>query len=168
MMGKGTPRWTVETDATAPSKPNVLKQSGTATFPWGVKDDTAIADGTVEIRFKPIAGKEDQAGGIVWRWKDADNYYVARANALEGNVSLYHTTKGVRHAIVYQDVPVAPNSWHTLRVDFKGTAIEVTLDGKTCIKAQDSHIAGAGKAGVWTKSDSVTLFDDFSYSVVSK
>src|SRR5437899_1415581 len=81
--GQGTPRWIVIADTTAPSRPNVLKQDGTATFPWCVKNGISATDGTVEVKFKAIAGKEDQAGGVVWRWKDGNNYYVARANALE-------------------------------------------------------------------------------------
>ncbi|MES2069303.1 MAG: hypothetical protein V4488_03070 [Pseudomonadota bacterium] len=166
--GRGSPHWTVEADASAPSRPNVLKQSGSADFPWCVKDDIAIADGTVEVKFKPVSGKEDQAGGVVWRWKDGDNYYVARANALEGNVSLYHTTKGSRRTIEYRDAPVAPGVWHSLRVDFRGTAIQVSLDGKMYINVNDEHITGTGKAGVWTKADSVTLFDDFTYAPVLK
>jgi hypothetical protein len=165
--GKGAPRWTVETDASAPSRPNVLKQSGTAPFPWCVKNDIAIADGMVQVKFKPVAGTEDQAGGVVWRWKDGNNYYVARANALEGNVSLYHTTHGSRQTIAYKDAPVALGVWHTLRVAFKGSAIDVSLDGTTYISVDDRHIAGAGKAGVWTKADSVTLFDDFSYAAAA-
>src|SRR6266849_1536801 len=126
--GKGSPRWTVETDASAPSHPHVLKQSGLAAFPWCVKNDIAMADGAVEVKFKSVGGKEDQAGGLVWRWKDGDNYYVARANTLENNVSLYHTSNGSRKAIEYKDAPVAPGVWHTLRVDFKGTVIRVSLD----------------------------------------
>jgi hypothetical protein len=168
MTGKGAPHWSVEADASAPSAPNILKQSGVATFPWCVKNDTAIDDGAVEVKFKPIGGKEDQAGGIVWRWKDGDNYYVARANALEGNVSLYHTTKGTRHTIEYKDAPVAPGIWHVLRVEFKGNTIQVALDGKIYIDTQDNHIAGTGKVGVWTKADSVTLFDDFNYTASAK
>jgi hypothetical protein len=161
--GRGSPRWAVEADASAPSKPNVLKQSGNATFPWCAKTNVAIADGFVEVKFKPVQGQEDQAGGVVWRWKDGDNYYVARANALENNVSLYHTTRGSRHTIKYVDAPVAANQWHTLRVDFAGMHITVSLDGKRYIDAQDQHITGAGAVGVWTKADSVTAFDDFSW-----
>jgi hypothetical protein len=159
--GKGSPRWTVEAEAGGPRQ--VLKQSGRAPYPWCVKNDVALADGFVEVRFHPISGREDQAGGLVWRWKDGDNYYVARANALENNVSLYHTTAGSRRTIQYRDAPVAKNAWHTLRVDFKGASIRVSLDGKTYIDQQDTHIQGAGKAGVWTKADSVTLFDAFAY-----
>jgi hypothetical protein len=128
-----------------------------------VRKDVSLADGFVEVKFKPISGGEDQAGGVVWRWKDGDNYYVARANALENNVSLYHTTRGRRNTIKYVDAPVAANTWHVLRVEFAGTMIRVVLDGKTYIESKDGHIAGAGAVGVWTKADSVTSFDDFKY-----
>jgi hypothetical protein len=161
--GGGAPRWAVEADAGAPSAPNALKQSGKGAFPWCVKQGTALADGVVEVKFKPLTGREDQAGGVVWRWKDGDNYYVARANALENNVSLYYTERGSRRTIKYVDAPVPGNAWHTLRVEFKGTRIRVLLDGKAYIELDDSHIAGPGAVGVWTKADSVTAFDDFSY-----
>src|SRR5438445_1261976 len=94
--GSGQAKWTIEKDHTAPSKPNVLKQSGQATYPVCIKDDSSLKDGFVEVKFKPISGKEDQAGGLVWRAKDANNYYVARANALEDNVTIYHTINGRR------------------------------------------------------------------------
>jgi len=163
VTGRGSPQWSVEADASAPSKPNVLKQAGSGTFPWCVRPDVSLADGYVEVRFKPLTGREDQAGGLVWRWKDGDNYYVARANALEDNVSLYYTANGRRNTIKYVDAPVPGNVWHTLRVEFAGKRIRVSLDGKPYIEVDDGHIAGAGAVGVWTKADSVTLFDDFSY-----
>jgi hypothetical protein len=163
VTGRGTARWTVEADASAPSKPNVLKQSGRGDFPWCVQQGASLADGYAEVRFKPLSGREDQAGGVVWRWKDGDNYYVARANALENNVSLYHTQRGKRSTIKYVDAPVPTGQWHTLRVDFNGKRIQVALDGTTYIELDDEHIAGAGAVGVWTKADSVTVFDDFSY-----
>jgi hypothetical protein len=165
VTGHGTPKWTVEADATAPSAPNVLKQSGTGTFPWCVVKGASFADGFVEVRFKPIAGREDQAGGVVWRWKDGDNYYVARANALEDNVSLYYTAKGSRKTVKYVNAPVPGNVWHLLRVEFQGRRIRVLLDGKSYIELDDAHIEGAGAVGVWTKADSVTAFDDFNYGV---
>ena len=163
VTGRGTAKWAVEADATAPSPPNVLKQSGRGDFPWCVVRDAKIADGFVEVRFKPLSGKEDQAGGLVWRWKDGDNYYVARANALENNVSLYYTQNGRRITIKYVDAPVAKSAWHVLRVEFSGTHIAVSLDGKRYIELDDTHIGGAGAVGVWTKADSVTAFDDFRY-----
>ena len=163
VTGRGSPKWTVEADATAPSKPNVLKQSGTGTFPWCAKKGVAISDGFVEVKFNPMQGSEDRAGGVMWRWKDGDNYYVARANALENNVSLYHTTRGSRQTIKYVGAPVQVDQWHTLHVEFAGKRIKVSLDGKQYIDVEDSHIVGAGAVGVWTKADSVTAFDDFSW-----
>ena len=161
--GNGAPKWTVEADPTAPSPGRVLRQSGQATFPWCVRNQSALTDGWVEVKFRAIAGREDQAGGVVWRWKDGGNYYVARANALENNVSLYYVEGGSRKTLKYVDAPVSRSAWHTLRVDFTGTEIAVSLDGKRAIVLDDSHIGGAGEVGVWTKADSVTAFDDFAY-----
>jgi len=163
--GRGTPKWTVEADPSASVNSRVLKQSGAAAFPWCVKADSAATDGWVEVRFRALSGREDQAGGVVWRWKDADNYYVARANALENNVSLYYTERGSRKTIKYVNAPVAASSWHTLRVDFAGTRVGVSLDGKRYIEVDDAHIPGSGKVGVWTKADSVTEFTNFSFGV---
>jgi hypothetical protein len=163
VTGSGSPRWTVEADPSAPSPPHVLKQSGSGTFPWCVMKDVSVEDGFVEVKFKPLSGREDQAGGVVWRWKDGSRYYVARANALENNVSLYYTEGGSRKTIKYVDAPVAAGRWHTLRVEFAGTRIKVILDGAARIDLDDRHIDGAGAVGVWTKADSVTAFDDFAY-----
>jgi hypothetical protein len=147
---------------------NVLKQAGSGTFPWCVKQDVLLGDGYVEVKFKPLTGKEDQAGGLVWRFKDGDNYYVARANALENNVSLYYTQNGRRNTLMYVDALVPRNTWHTLRVEFSGRSIRVILDAKPYIEVEDGHIAGTGAVGVWTKADSVTLFDDFSYGAAAR
>jgi hypothetical protein len=167
VTGRGSPKWLIEADATAPSKPNVLKQSGSGTFPWCVRPDAQLTDGYLEVKFKPVSGREDQAGGLVWRWKDGDNYYVARANALENNVSLYYTQNGRRNTLKYVDAPVPRNAWHTLRVEYSAKKIRVILDGKPYIEMEDDHIAGSGAVGLWTKADSVTLFDDFSYGPVA-
>jgi hypothetical protein len=163
VTGEGKPKWTVESDASAPSKPNVLKQSGEGTFPYCVKKDASIRDGFVETKFKPVSGNEDQAGGIVWRFKDGDNYYITRANALEDNVTIYHTVAGRRVSFKSVNTKVASGEWHSLRIDFKGAHFIVTFDGKAVIEASDSTFSEAGAVGVWTKADSVTLFDDFQY-----
>ena len=123
--GKGDSKWTIEEDKTAPSNSKVVKQSGRATYPLLLKDDTDIKDGFVQIKFKAIAGSEDRAGGVVWRARDANNYYVVRANALEDNVVLYKTVEGVRSALDIVGrkggygvaIPVPANAWLTLRVD---------------------------------------------------
>jgi len=161
--GSGSAKWSVEKDESAPSKPNVLKQSGAATFPVCIKNDTNLTDGFVEVKFKPVAGKEDQAGGVIWRVRDANNYYVARANALEDNVTIYHTINGKRVAFKNINTKVMSGVWHTLRVDFAGNKFSVTFDGNQVIDATDESFANAGKVGVWTKADSVTEFDNFTY-----
>lgn len=161
--GSGQPNWTVEADSSAPSKPNVLKQSGKATYPVCIKDDTNVKDGFVEVKFKPISGKEDQAGGVIWRARDPNNYYIARANALEDNVTIYYTVNGKRTEKKRTSVKVTTGQWHTLRVDFQGDHFTVTFDGTKAMNWTDNTFKDAGKVGVWTKADSVTLFDDFSY-----
>ena len=162
VTGKGAPRWAVETEGAQ----KVLRQSGSGTFPWCVKKSASIADGFVEVKFRPEKGGEDQAGGIVWRWQDGDNYYVARANALEDNVSLYYTANGRRNTLKYVNAPVAANVWHTLRVEFSGKRIRVLLDGKRYIELEDDHFAKPGAVGVWTKADSVTAFREFAYGAL--
>lgn len=163
VTGRGDFKWVIEADSSAPSEPNILKQYGTGSFPWCIKKDVSITDGFVSVKFKPISGKEDQAGGVIWRWKDGDHYYVARANALENNIALYYTAKGSRITLKYTDAPVAGNVWHQLQVVFQGKQIKVLLDGRSYIEYEDEHITGAGAVGVWTKADSVTAFDDFLY-----
>src|SRR5205814_2696112 len=169
--GSGLAKWSVEKDGSAPSKPNVLKQSGQATFPVCFKNDTNLKDGFVEVKFKPVSGKEDQAGGVIWRAQDANNYYIARANALEDNVVLYKTVNGKRSSL---DIvgrkggygvkeTVASGQWHTLRVEFAGNKFKLTFDGKHLFDVEDTTVTEPGKVGVWTKADSVTLFDDFTY-----
>jgi hypothetical protein len=169
--GKGSPKWTIEKDDTAPSKPNVLKQSGEADYPLALKNDSNFKDGFVEVKFKAISGKTDQAAGVIWRAKDADNYYICRANALEDNVVLYKTEKGKRESLDIvgrkggygTKVKVAPQQWHTLRVEFAGNRFKVLLNGKHLFDVEDNTFTEAGKVGLWTKADSVTAFDDFAY-----
>jgi Domain of Unknown Function (DUF1080) len=174
MTGKSQPRWTVEAEPTAPSRPNVLKQSGQATFPVAIKDGTSIRDGFVEVKFRAVAGSEDRAAGLIWRARDADNYYVVRANALEDNVVLYKTINGVRSAldIVGRNggygvkVPVPSGQWHTLRCEFAGNRFKVTYNGQLIFEVEDVSITEAGMVGLWTKADSVTLFDDLTYGEI--
>ena len=161
--GSGSAKWSVEKDDSAPSKPNALKQSGQATFPVCFKNDTNLKDGFVAVKFRPVSGKEDQAGGVIWRVRDANNYYIARANALEDNVTIYHTINGKRVAFKSINTKVTSGAWHTLRVDFESNKFAVTFDGNKVIEATDQSFPNAGKVGVWTKADSVTLFDDFAY-----
>ena len=169
--GKGDPKWTIEQDKTAPSSSKVVKQSGRATYPLMLKDDTDIKNGFIQIKFKAVAGSEDRAGGVVWRARDANNYYVARANALEDNVVLYKTVEGVRSALDIVGrkggygvaISVPANEWLTLRVEFKGSRFRVVYNGQQLFEVEDSTFTDAGKVGLWTKADSVTLFDEVLY-----
>lgn len=163
VTGDGRSHWSVETENTAPSQPNVLKQSAVGTFPWCVYQQVSLTDGFVETKFKPLSGKEDRAGGVIWRWKNAEMFYVARANALEDNVAIYHTIGSRRTTLKSVDVKVTASEWHTLRVDFHGSRFVVSFDGKPVIQIDNEKIRGAGLMGLWTKEDSVTAFDDFSY-----
>ena len=171
LTGSGDPKWTVETDDSAPSKANIIRQSGRATFPLLLNDHASIKDGFIEVKFKAVAGSEDRAAGVVWRAKDANNYYVARANALEDNFVLYKTVDGVRSALEIVgrkggygvSVPVPANTWHSLRVDFRASRFRVSFNGKQLFEVEDSTFADAGKVGLWTKADSVTLFDQVDF-----
>jgi hypothetical protein len=121
--------------------------------------------------FKPIAGAEDRAGGLVWRAKDANNYYVVRANALEDNVVLYKTVNGARSSLDIAGqkggygvkIAVPANQWHTLRVEFAGTRFKVSFNGEPLFEVEDSTFTAAGMVGLWTKADSVTAFSALSY-----
>ena len=168
VTGHGTPKWAVMKAEDAPSRPNVFAQTGEGTYPYCVNKSASLENGFVEVKFKAISGKEDQAAGIVWRFQDGDNYYVTRANALEDNVIIYHTVNGKRGAFKNVNMKVAGGMWHTLRVDFKGSHFVVTFDGQKALDAYDTTFAGAGAVGVWTKADSVTYFDDFTYGPSEK
>lgn len=168
VTGSGAPKWAVMKAEDAPSKPNVLAQTGEGTYPFCVDRSASLENGFVEVKFKPVTGQEDQAGGLVWRFRDRDNYYVARANALEDNVTIYRTVKGRRGTFKNISMKVAGGTWHTLRVDFKGSHFVVTFDGQKALDAYDTTFSGPGAVGVWTKADSVTYFDDFAYGSLEK
>jgi hypothetical protein len=169
--GAGDPKWTVERDQTSPSPSYVIKQSGRATFPLLLKNDCEIKDGFVEAQFKAIDGSQDRAGGLVWRAHDANNYYVARANALEDNVVLYKTVGGRRSPLDIIgrkggygiSIAVPANVWHRLRIDFEADRFRVSFNGAPLFEVQDLTFIDAGTVGLWTKADSVTLFDQVTY-----
>jgi hypothetical protein len=174
MTGSGDSKWTVEQDQNAPSKLKVLKQSGQATYPLILKDGSNIRDGFIQTKFKAVAGLKDRAAGLVWRAANANNYYVVRANALEDNVVLYKTVDGVRRSLDIVgrkggygiNVSVPSNQWLALRVEFKGSRFKAFFNGKQLFEVEDSTFSEAGNVGLWTKADSVTLFDEVVYGEV--
>lgn len=169
LTGRGAPgTWAVQADPTAPSKPNVLAQTSADKtdyrFPLAIADDGSFRDLDLSVKFKAVSGKVDQAGGLVFRLKDANNYYVVRANALEDNYNLYKVVKGRRTEISGARVKVTSGDWHELRVEVRGNKIACYYDGAKKIDATDRTFQDPGKIGLWTKADSVTSFDDLRAS----
>jgi hypothetical protein len=165
--GDGRPgTWVVRADPSAPAGDHVLAQvdadATDSRFPVAVADAPIVKDLRLEVRCKPVSGKVDQACGLVFRFKDVDDYYVARANALEDNVRLYHVVKGRRRQFAGWNGKVAGQTWHTLAVEARADRFQVFWDGKAVIDAKDGTFRDAGKVGLWTKADSVTYFDALS------
>jgi hypothetical protein len=161
--GGGPGAWVVREDPTAPSGKKVLVQeSADATsyrFPVCIYGKTVARDVAAEVKYKAISGTVDQGGGIVLRYHP-DNYYVARANALEDNVILFKMVSGKRAKVVEAPVKVAGGVWHALRFEAKGPHLKIAFDGKVVIEMDDTTFAGPGQVGLWTKADSVSAFDD--------
>jgi hypothetical protein len=164
--------WVVTKDDASPNQGNVLAQTDAdATgyrFPLCVHDGVTAKDADISVKFKPVSGKKDQAAGIVWRYRDKDNYYIVRANALENNVVLYKVQNGKREDLPVKGegrtygkkATVPKNQWSELRVTAKGNLFTVWLNGQKLYDVEDATFTEAGKVGLWTKADSVTYFDD--------
>jgi hypothetical protein len=178
LTGKGKPGvWAIKKDEASPGQGNVLAQtdadSTSYRFPVAVFDGVSAKDLDVSVKFKPISGKVDQGAGIVWRYKDQDNYYIVRANALEGNVVLYKVENGRRTDLPLKDKgrtygmkdKVPSGQWSTLRVVAQGNLFEVYNNGKKLYEVEDSTFTEAGKVGLWTKADSTIYFDDLQITV---
>jgi hypothetical protein len=165
LTGKGGPvAWSVIDDPTAPAGPKVLAQTSKDKtdyrFPLAVFDQPVLQDLDVAVRFKPVSGEVDRAAGIAVRLADRDNYYVARANALEDNVRLYRVVKGDRQQFAGASIKVPSSVWQELRLVTRGHRFEVFLEGRSLFSAVDTTFAAAGRVALWTKADSVTSFDD--------
>lgn len=131
-------------------------------FPVAFADKPTLRDLELSVRCKPVSGAVDRACGLVFRLKDANNYYVTRANALEGNVRLYYVKNGHRQQIATFSGNVAAGAWHEYRVVARGDHFEVYWDNAKVIDQHDQTFGDAGKIGLWTKADSVTYFDDLT------
>ncbi len=157
-------QWAVRAESDAPSPPNAFCQTGNAEFPAVILDTKAYIDLTLITRFKPISGSQDQAGGLIFRVQDKDNYYILRANALENNVIFFIYVGGSRSQLKAGDAKVASGTWHDLRVEVRGNAFRGFLDGMQVVDTTDDRYKTGG-VGLWTKSDSVTCFDDVELSL---
>ena len=173
--GGGPGSWVIQKDATAPGGGKVLVQTSTdatsSRFPLCVYDKVTAKDVEVSVKFKPVSGKVDQAAGLVWRYRDKDNYYIVRANALENNVVLYKVENGKRtdlkpvgagRSAYGKKTQVPTGRWSTLRVTATGSRFVVELNGERLFEVEDDTFPEAGKVGLWTKADSVTAFDELT------
>jgi hypothetical protein len=158
----GAAEWSLVADASAAGGRAIAQVSKDKTnyrFPLAIYKPFSGEDLEVLVRFKPVTGTVDQAGGIAVRVITPDDYYVLRANALEDNVRFYRVVKGQREQLGGADVKVAPNVWHTLALKAEGDRFSISYDGKMLFTAEDNTFAGPGKVALWTKADSVTHFD---------
>ncbi len=154
--------WQVVDDPTASNRRVIAQTRADPTdyrFPLAVYQRVSVKNVDVQVHFKPVAGKVDQAGGIVVRLTTPDDYYVVRANALEDNVRFYRVVKGKREELKGANTKVASNEWHALKLRADGDRFTISFDGRQLFTAQDATFTGAGRVGLWTKADSVTYFD---------
>jgi hypothetical protein len=159
-------KWIVKSDPSAPSAPNVLAQlDGDKTdgrFATAIAAEAPVRDARVSVRCKPISGKVDQSCGVVVRFKDEKNYYLARANALEKDVNLYVVKDGKRASLGGWKGANFGDAWHEIRLEARGDHLELSWDGTRVFEARDTTHPEAGRVGVWIKADSVTHFDELA------
>lgn len=164
---QGTPAtWAVVADSTAPTGPNAFgiteSTNDKRTYNLALVEGTAYADVDLSVMVRSVSGKLNRGGGPIWRVQDPDNYYIARWDPVENNAYLYVMQSGVRSALAKTDLEIAPDDWHALRVVMEGSHIELFIDDKPVLEADDTALAKPGMIGLWTKSDAATLFDDLS------
>jgi hypothetical protein len=168
--GQGGPgQWVVVDDATAASRRAIEQASTDGTdnrFPLAIYQPVTAKNVEVTLRFKPVAGRVDQAGGIALRVTSPNDYYLVRANALEDNVRFYRIVKGRRQQLASANTKVASGEWHTLGLKAENDRFTVSFDGKTLHSTTDRTFSGAGRVALWTKSDSVTRFDQIGIRVL--
>ncbi len=158
--------WEIREDASAPAGPKTLVQTSAegpkALFNLCVTDGPRSADVELSVSLKSLAGDIDTGGGLLWRYQDENNYYVARLNPNEENFRLYKVVNGIRKQLATAESDAAEGKWHTMRIVHRGGAIQCHLNGKLLLEATDTEISKPGKIGLWTKADAVTAFDALS------
>ena len=164
--GKGAEgQWVVRRLQDSPGKQVLVQENADPMdyrFPLAVVSNGTYTDVTISVRARPVSGEVDQGFGVVWRYEDANNYYITRCNADEDNCTIYHTVAGSRRAFQNKAIRVAKNSWHTLKMDATGNHFIVWFDGTKVLDATDDTFNDPGRVGLWTKADSVIQFDDLT------
>ncbi len=159
-------QWMVVKEPTAPSQPNALlvkpdpKTNYGACFNLLIYENASLKDLSISVRIKAVRGREDQGGGLIWRAKDRNNYYVVRWNPLEDNFRLYYVKNGRRRMLRSTRIKADPAAWHSIRVVQRGHSIKCYFDGELKLQASVRIFNDAGKFGLWTKADASTEFDD--------
>lgn len=156
-------RWEIQEITDSPARSRALVQAANSPRPYfnlAVVSDSKFQDLKLSVRFKPLSGQVDQGGGLVWRYQDPENYYIARANPLENNFRVYKVVGGKREMLQSADVSVSSGQWHTLTVTMRGNRIVCELNGRKYLDARDETFKAAGQVGVWSKADARTAFDD--------
>jgi len=156
--------WKIVEDKSAPGGALALaqtSQSPSAIFNVCVYEGEKYKDVDISVAYKAVSGKIDQGGGIMWRVKDNNNYYIVRMNPLEDNFRFYTVVDGKRKELASKDVKAESSQWHTIRVVHKGNKIQCFLDGKLLIEMTDDTFQEAGMVGLWTKADAQTHFAEF-------
>lgn len=158
-------KWVVHDDKDQPGNRVLVQESADPTdyrFPLAVVKEGSYRDVTLSVRAKPVSGEVDQGFGMVWRYKDANNYYITRCNADEDNCTIYHTVAGRRRPFQNKPIKVATKTWHILKMEATGNHFVVWFDSTKVLDAIDDTFNDAGRVGLWTKADSVIQFDDFT------
>jgi len=164
--GKLPKDWTAATSTwliAADGANKAMKQTGKSKgerFNICIQNKLKYQNLQAEVRIKPIEGAEDQGGGLVWRYHDAKNYYIARANPLENNLKIYKVVKGIRKEIKAVKVKMNAGEWYTLKVAMIGYTLDCYLNGQKLLSATDTTFPNAGLVGFWSRSDAISLFDD--------
>jgi len=162
--------WQIEKDKTAPSGKKILsltnfKQIFGGTFNLCWTNQIQFLNGIITVQFRANKGLEDQGGGLLWRAKDKNNYYIARFNPLEDNFRIYYVKDGIRHNLASAQIKLSAHKWHSMKIIQKGKKIIAFLNGKKHLEIEDNTFPNAGGVGLWTKADAATSFDNFSIQV---
>lgn len=165
--GKGPlGKWEVRNDNGNAVLAQVSSENSGSHFNLTVPEASNSTDVEVMVKFKGVAGEEDQGGGPVWRFQDADNYYIARANPLENNFRVYKVVRGRRKQLGSAGINIPSGQWHSIQIRMIGDHIECSYDGRKYLDVHDGTFAQNGKIGLWSKADAVTYFDDLQWRVL--
>jgi hypothetical protein len=162
----GLGKWEIVEDNGEKALAQVSQKNGGYHFDVIVKDDTDYQDLEIEVDFKGVKGEEDQGGGPVWRYQDADNYYIARANPLEDNYRVYKVVDGNRKQLASASFDIPTGEWHKIKIRMIANHIVCFYDGEKFLDVKDDTFKESGKVGLWIKADAVTWFDDLKIAAL--